>query len=193
MLCYYYPPIKSMGVMRSYSLSHAWLNYFDSVSVITTDNNKRLESEIFSIDDRIEINAVPTFDYRTITSYFSNKSHYSESGKSSWFGKLAVKLLNSFPFNLWIGEGGALYGRNVYRAAVQKIKTENIGFVYSSFRPYSDHHVASRLKRRFPQLIWLADFRDIHVDVLKNNVVFPSYQHRMNRNILKLRCRDHCN
>jgi len=41
------------------------------------------------------------------------------------------------------------------------------------------------LKRRFPHLVWVADFRDLHVDPVLNNVVWPSFQKRCNRWVLR--------
>jgi len=185
LFAYYYPPIKSMGVMRSYALSHAWLEHFEHIWVITTSNANRLTAEPLPIDPRIQVIQIPTCDYRTITSIFSKKSHYSESSKKSLFGKTVVKLLNSFPFNKIIGEGGLIYQWNAKRTAKRLIKKHSISHIFSSFRPYSDHIVASRIKRKYPAIKWIADFRDIHVDALKQNVYFESYQHRQNKAVVK--------
>jgi hypothetical protein len=43
----------------------------------------------------------------------------------------------------------------------------------------SDHFMAFILARRFPDLIWIADFRDIPVDPRLKNVFFPWLQHRI--------------
>ena len=185
MLSYYYPPIKSMGVMRAYALSHQWLNYFEEVLILTTSNNARLQSEELPLDESLNIYDIPTFDFRTLTSIFSNNTHHSESGKASWIGRNVVKVLNSFPFNRWIGEGGKLYELKAFQRASDLIRKNNITHIYSSFRPHTDHIVAAKLKNAFPDLTWIADFRDIHVDVLKKNVFFEPYQHKQNRKILK--------
>lgn len=184
MLAYYYPPIKSMGVMRAYHLSHEWLVQFEKVSVITTTNNQRLQRDVLPIDERIEVAETKTFDYRTITSYFSNKSHYSEKSKESWLAQLVVKFLNSFPFSNWIGEGGFIYRRAAFKKACLKIENEKYTHIFSSFRPYTDHVIARKIKKRYPHIKWIADFRDIHIDVLKKNVLFESYQHQINRRLL---------
>ena len=60
-------------------------------------------------------------------------------------------------------------------------KTRHHSFVTRSFRPYSDHVVAWLLKRRFPHLFWIADFRDLHVDPANRNVTWPYMQKKINR------------
>jgi len=176
LLAYYYPPLKSMGSMRAYYLSHEFLHHFDQVAVLSTTNAMRLEQEQLPISKDISVQYIPTFDYRTITSARSQKSHYKEETKSGLLGQVAVKALNSFPISSIIGEGGYRYRRAAFRAACDLIEQGTITHLWSSFRPYADHEIAAQLKAKYPQLVWIADYRDIHVDVLKDNVYWRGYQ-----------------
>ena len=176
-LSYYYPPLKSMGSMRAYYLSHE-LAKEHQVHVISTENAHRLEQEALPISTDISVQYVPTYDYRTITSKKTSKTHYSEGTKSSLLGRTAVKVLNSFPISSYLGEGGYRYRKAAYRAACQIIDGGGITHIWSSFRPYADHEVAAQLKRKYPHLVWVADYRDIHVDVLKDNVYWRGHQER---------------
>lgn len=163
--------------MRAYYLSHELAKQY-SVHVISTDNAHRLEQEALPISTDISVEYVPTSDYRTISSRKSKKTHYSEGTKSSLLGRTAVKALNSFPISSYFGEGGYRYRKAVYRAACQIIDRGEITHIWSSFRPYADHEIAAKLKARYPDLIWVADYRDIHVDVLKDNVYWRRYQQK---------------
>ncbi|MCP9236764.1 hypothetical protein [Lewinella sp. JB7] len=87
-----------------------------------------------------------------------------------------LRLRQSFPFLYFTDDGGPLYRRSAYREAVRLIETEGIGTIFSSFRPWSDHLVARKLKKRFPQLRWIADFRDIHADPVRKDVWWPALQ-----------------
>ena len=176
-LSYYYPPLKSMGSMRAYYLSHE-LSKEHEVHVISTDNAHRLEQEALPISTDISVQYVPTYDYRTITSKKTSKTHYSEGTKSSLLGRTAVKVLNSFPISSYLGEGGYRYRKAAYGAACQIIDGGGITHIWSSFRPYADHEVAAQLKRKYPHLVWVADYRDIHVDALKDNVYWRGHQER---------------
>lgn len=46
------------------------------------------------------------------------------------------------------------------RAGRRIVATEPVDVIVSSFGPPACHRIASRLKRRFPNLLWVADYRD---------------------------------
>lgn len=163
--------------MRAYYLSHE-LAKQHQVHILSTDNAHRLEQEALPISSDISVQYLPTLDYRTIASSRTKKAHYSEESKSGLLGKTAVKALNSFPISSYIGEGGYRYRKAAFKAACQLIDEGKITHLWSSFRPYADHEIAAQLKAKYPQLLWIADYRDIHVDTLKDNVFWRSYQER---------------
>ena len=184
MIAYYFPPIKSMGSIRNYNIAKQFKKYFSSVHVAVSKNKHLLPQDALPCSD-FNIIELPTLDYRTLSNLKKNKQvHYSEETKSGFLGATAVKALNSFPFNLIIGEGGIIYSMAGFFKCMRLIKKYNITHIYSSFRPYSDHFTAYLLKSYFPKLIWIADFRDIHIDPLKDNVYLESYQHWCNKWIL---------
>jgi len=174
-----------MGSMRAFYLSQELAQHFQYTHVLSSDNAFRLEQESLPIHSKIIVDYLPTYDYRTITSKRSKNSHYSEESKSTFLGKSAVKILNSFPYSSYIGEGGYKYRKTSFKKAVEIIKEKNISHIFSSFRPYADHEIASSLKKQFPQLIWIADYRDIHVDDLKKNVFHKGHQFRKSKRLLK--------
>ena len=168
--------------MRSYNLAREFIRHGHQVFVSTTSNRNKMEQELMP-DLGEHIFESGTWDYRSImpgNQSSGGKKTYYEGGIKKWIGK----LLNSFPINLIIGEGGALYILNSYNRTKKLVETENIDLVISSFRPYSDHYIAHRLKSRFPELVWIADFRDPHVDPLYKNTVCNGFQHWCNRRIL---------
>jgi len=183
-LGYYYPPMKAVGVLRMYYLSSALAGKGYPVTVISTKNSFRLQQEPVVIPEAIEVLRVQTLDYRSLRFQRDRKVHFHESAKSGRAGRLAVRVMNSFPFNLLIGEGGLIYTLQAYRHAKKQVREKNITHVISSFRPYADHVVGYLLKRKYPYLHWTADFRDIHVDSIKGNVLWPSLQHWINKRLL---------
>ena len=68
MISYYYPPIKSMGSIRAYALSHEWIKSVSQINVVTTSNRNRLAIDRLSINEKINIYIAKTWDYRSITS-----------------------------------------------------------------------------------------------------------------------------
>jgi glycosyltransferase involved in cell wall biosynthesis len=65
------------------------------------------------------------------------------------------------------------------------IRDERITLLYSSYRPMADHAVAWWLKRRYPGLTWIADFRDLPVDPHTRHVLFPGWHRRLYRRVFR--------
>jgi glycosyltransferase involved in cell wall biosynthesis len=187
---YYYPPIQSIATRRNLNISRALKNHFAKVFVFTTQNSQFLPKNDENTEGII-IKSIFTFDYRTLAHWLSGKkekknTHFSEQTKQNPIVHFfAVRLLNSFPFNLIFHEGGIIYTLICFFKAVRLIKKEKITHLYSSFRPYSDHFTAYLLKIFFPKLIWIADFRDLHIEPQYRHIVFEPFQHWCNKQILK--------
>ena len=182
--------MHNSGVYRNYFMSHALSERFSLKSyVLTTDNVHLMAQDALPISDKIVIEPIYTLDYRTILAKWrpvnSNKGiHLKESNKSSKFTQFLIRLQRSFPFFLMLAEGSFFYIFNAYRKASKLVKTESITIVYSSFMPYADHIVAWALKRKYPHLVWVADFRDLHLEPIYKNTLWPSLQRWFEKKIL---------
>lgn len=85
-------------------------------------------------------------------------------------------MRQAYPFVYLTDDGGADYRKKAYAAACRLIEEKGITTVFSSFRPWSDHLVAKRLKKKYPHLKWIADFRDLPVDPVRRDVWWPGLQ-----------------
>jgi len=161
-LAYYYPPIHSIAVWRNYFLAEAMHASGNSVAVVTSSIQKKVQKPLGGLS----IIEIPAFDYRSFKQKYLSKSgfHYTEDEKKSWFRKSAIRIINSFPFNIILGEGGLKYIYNAYQYGKQQVENGKISHIYSSYRPMADHYLAWLLKRKYPQLHWTADFRDLPFD-----------------------------
>jgi hypothetical protein len=187
---YYFPPIQSIATRRNFNIAQNFQKYFSKVHVFTTQNNRFLPKNIENTEGP-PTESIFTFDYRTLAYWLSGKkekkgTHFTEQTKQNPIVHFfAVRLLNSFPFNLLFHEGGIIYTLICFWKAARLIKKERITHVYSSFRPYSDHFTAYLLKICFPKLYWIADFRDLHIEPQYRHIVFEPFQHWCNKQILK--------
>ncbi len=141
-----------------------------------------MQQEQMEIPAHVSTYAVKTKDFRSI---ITKNNHIPESRKSSWIVRFVLKLKKTLPFHFWVGEGGPVYIRSAFNKAVELINKHEISHIYSSFMPYADHKIASRLKRKFPHLIWIADFRDLQVEPIYKNIFIPKINLRIERQILK--------
>ena len=117
--------------------------------------------------------ATLAWDYRTFLRSKTRDGYLPEQKKASSWKQWGIKLINTFPFSIAIGEGGLLYFITLVRKGNQVIRNEKITHLYSSFRPFTDHYVAYWLKKKNPQVTWIADFRDLIVDEHYQHIFFP--------------------
>jgi len=183
---YYFPPIHSIGCQRNYAFAQEWQHSVKTVKVLTTTNRDCLPRDEGLMIDNFDITAVETNDYRTQSARSNKKTtHYTENQKSGMLAKLAIKAINTYPFNRWLGEGGRHYINQGIQHGKDFLEKHPDAYIYSSFRPYSDHIIAAELKQLYPKTKWIADFRDASVDPLYKLYLHKGWQQRFNRNILK--------
>jgi hypothetical protein len=140
--------------------------------------------------ENIRRHEVIALDYRRITSWIGgNKSkqgaRFSETQKKSKLVQWFIWVQRSFPFNVILAEGGVLYIMLAYFKACRIIRKEKTTVVLSSFMPYADHMIAFLLKSTFPHLFWVADFRDLHIEPIYKNIIWPKFQRRVEHWILR--------
>ena len=182
---YYFPPIHSIGAKRNFQIYNQWRKSGAKCWVLTTTNKNTFPHDHSFQTSNYETFPIKTFDYRTILALKGKKGHLTENQKSGIIPRLFIKLNLSFPFNLIWGEGGIIYIINGYFKGSKLIKQNGISIICSSFMPYSDHFIAFLLKLRYPNLRWVADFRDLHLDPIYKYYIWEGFQVWCNRMILK--------
>ncbi|MBP7184848.1 MAG: hypothetical protein KBA06_05030 [Saprospiraceae bacterium] len=188
-ISYYFPPIQSSAVVRNGNIAHQFSKKVEKVFVISTRNYKIFKQDPRAFDASMDIFYAPTFDYRTITSLFRKNDkkeiHFTERTKSSIFARFFIKFINTFPINIIIGEGGAVYILCALIRSILLMRKHKIEYVFSSFRPFSDHFIAWALTLIFPKLKWIADYRDIQIEQQYKLYFFANYHHFLNKFFLK--------
>lgn len=180
-IAYMYPPIHTVGVLRNAEITRMLAAKGHPGTVITSKHTPVHEYSYTSVD----VQRVNVLDYRSRKNKKANFTP-SQSAKSSLAYKLFTKFYNSYPFNLFLGEGAITYIYNAYRKLDQLIsETNGQGILISSFRPWADHQVAYLLKKKYPDLIWWCDWRDTAFEQRKSKPVGQGYQlkklHQLNR------------
>jgi hypothetical protein len=185
-ISYYFPPIRSIAVKRNYAFVMGLKKYFEEVHVFTTSNTDVFDKEEKSFKG-IHVNEVFTFDYRTIISYLQkkNKSHFDEGSKSNVITKFLIKANESFPINLFLGEGGLFYIINCYIKSSKILRREPKSLVISSYRPFANVFVGFLLKQRFKNIKWIVSFHDFPIDDVRKNILIPSFEKFIWTKILK--------
>ena len=186
MLAYYFPPVKVVGAQRLFYFYREAQAYTEAIEVITADNHALLRHDPSLQPDGVRLHLARTRDLRT---WFVRKqggaTSLSSVRKQSALVSWLLRLRQSIPFVFLWGDGGPGYVLDAYRQASRLIREQGITHVFSSYRPWSDHLTAWLLKRRFPRLIWIADFRDLPVDPRRRDLFFPGFQNRVAARLLR--------
>ena len=141
----YYPPIPSIASNRIYSFS----KYLDKdkynvfVHTISSDYDIKEDLDIKVSREKNDIlfkSAV--FDKRTNLFFHYLKVIYNK----------LLNLLFSYPYRAWL--------KRSEKSLQKLIKDQNIDLILSSFSPVETHLLALKLKDKFPDIKWIADFRD---------------------------------
>ncbi len=164
---------------RNYHLAQG-LKADNQALVITAKYRYQLNDEIHP-GDGFFIYEIPNWDYRR---WQSRRKTGGARPTGSQLRSWKRKLLDSVPTSLLFGEGGIVYIQKGYRRARALIEKYDIRYIYSSYRPMSDHVIAWRLKKTFPDLVWIADFADLPIDPVFDHVYLPGLQEAFLRKIL---------
>ena len=188
-ISYYFPPIKSVGVIRNFHLAQIFHKIFTDLYILTTSNQQILPKEEADLSSFNSIELINTIDYRTIIQRFYTKNkntHYPESVKQNKLIQWLIKANESLPFNLFVGEGGLLYLIDGYSKAKKIIKRTNTKtFVITSFRPTANVLIGFLLKVNYPHIIWINSFQDAPYDPIRKNTIIPNLQNYLWRKMLK--------
>jgi hypothetical protein len=184
-IAYYFPPTGSIGSERIKKITESLSEKFDLIHVITT-KNPVIHGEEYEFPKNVIIHRVEYYDYRVLVKKGLKKEQTLtlKSNKVSWHIKYFRKLLESYPFRIFFGEGGILYKKNVLKKAKEILETERITHLFSSFRPAVDHEIAKKIKILNPNLNWWADFRDLPVDKVRGNSIWPKIDIKKWKNII---------
>lgn len=187
MINYYFPPVHVAGAIRLFHFHAEAKKYFQKIRVITSANVHLMRQDPDLQTGNNNIHFIPTIDLRRIQLLRKKGSspHLSTSFKSNRTIQFLQRLADSFPFSLVLADGGLWYIWKAYQKGKRLVKEGQITHIFSSFRPMADHWVAFLLKKRFPRLYWIADFRDLPVDPARKNVLFSKLQKKIQAKIIK--------
>lgn len=174
-----FPPRPGVAGRRLRFLAERAIEDYEEVFAIRLDRDYEGEQV-----ERAVVTALPARDLRTWLGGDNAGKTVEKAGEPAWKKRLR-HLRQSFPFVFLTDDGGYFYRRAAFRIGGDIIEAKQIGVIFSSFRPWSDHLVARRLKKRHPGLRWIADFRDLPVDPVRKDVWWPALQSWWGKRVVK--------
>ena len=183
-----FPPLQSPGVIRNFFLARTFQKKFKNSYIITGSVPPSKRDSFLPIQEYYGvIKSVNYFDFRQVFQFFkkSKSATINEKVKKNVFAKWFLKFRNTYPFILLFGDGGFNYAFNAIREIRKILNHHPKAIIFSSYPPYIDHFIASKIKKKYPKTIWVADFRDLHLEPIYQSTFFPKYQYRQNLKMLR--------
>jgi len=168
-----------MGARRNQRVLRSLRGWFLDAHLITS-----LPRECPPLAER-NTHRIRSVDFRDLLSWIAATDRPGSRVRQRKGGQLLVRLKGSYPTCLLLDEGGLMYLHRAYRAAARLVRQREIRLVYSSFGPMADLLIGLRLKKRFPHLVWVVDFRDLPLDQGLLSPVFPRAHHRFMQAVLR--------
>lgn len=177
-ITYYLPPEGTTAAQRIWRWVHALYQHGHEISAIGKSNPKLQALEKRPLPPGHYLRTV-ALDYRLIQSTQQN-TPVIPANHTGWLRK----IMDSFPWNLAIGEGGILWIILAYFKAIKSIRTHQPDCLITSYRPAADHIIGYLIKIRFPEITWIADFRDMP-PLNTQQVFFAKWQFKFWNSLLK--------
>lgn len=142
-IAHQFPPVGGSGVQRTLKFVKYMRSFGYEPVVLTRDASKAAlkdETLLSDIPDGIKIIRTKACDFN------------SYKGAFKYFGKAMGKIL--------IPDAEIVWQLAARKRALNELKINNIDIIYTTSSPYSDHILGLYLKKHFPQIPLVCDFRD---------------------------------
>jgi hypothetical protein len=190
LISYSFPPAGGVGVMRAASFARYFPAENIRLDVLTARNASAVGTDptlLRDISDEVTIHRTITFDIpfgikKRIKAVFAETAHTAEqasrskaSGGPHLFKRIIQELLQPDPQVTWLPI--------LTRAARRIIKKRDINLVLITVPPFSCGLLVEKLRREFPRLAIVVDFRDEWISTTFSNVSFLLSSSNRSRNI----------
>ncbi|SHM27288.1 glycosyltransferase family protein [Chryseobacterium polytrichastri] len=164
-ITYYWPPAGGPGVQRWLKFAK-YLPEFGWKPVIFTPENPSYplldESLMKDIPENIEIVKTKIWEPYQLAEKLNKSNKKFKAGQfdvgknQSWKSKLSIWVRGNF----FIPDARVFWVKPSVNFLEQYLKENKIDVVVTSGPPHSLHLIGLNLKKKFPDLKWIADFRD---------------------------------
>ena len=188
MIVFQFPPLNSSACSRMYSFAKYWARQGNIITVITPKKYSFHGSLNYNPKYNEKFELVEVDFAKWFTKKYESNDIQKKSEKKS--GGYLRRVLRYFRRN-FIGNTmdiHKLWEKEVFTLAESLIsENEDYDVVFSSYSPFVTHTIASKLKKKYPELFWVADYRDLWSGnhLLKANNLLGYLQKQKEKKVLK--------
>ncbi|HNW57972.1 MAG TPA: glycosyl transferase family 1, partial [Bacteroidales bacterium] len=168
-ITYYWPPSSGAGVQRWLKFSKFLPeNGWDPV-ILTIDPEYATypatdDSLCSEISKELKVHRTKATDYFRF--YKKDKSKIPSAGFATDGKKnLVGKILRFVRGNFFIPDPRRGWNKFAFKEACRLIETEGIKHIITTSPPHSTQLIGLKLKKRYPEIKWIADLRDPWTDI----------------------------
>lgn len=178
-ITYYWPPSGGAGVQRWLKFSKYLPEFGWEPIILTVDpeyaaypvTDNSLSSELTAAT---RVFKTPATDYFSI--YKKDKSRIPTAGfANSVDNTLKGKLLRFIRGNFFIPDPRKGWNKFAFKKACELIQNENIKHIITTSPPHSTQLIGLKLKKRFPEIKWIADLRDPWTEIYYYKQFYPTF------------------
>ena len=178
-ITYYWPPSGGAGVQRwlkftKYLPEFGWEPVILTVdpeyaAYPVTDNSLAAELPL-----SVKVHRTPAIDYFSI--YKKDKSKIPSAGfANSVDNTFKGKILRFIRGNFFIPDPRRGWNKYAFRKTCEIIETEEINHVITTSPPHSTQLIGLKIKKKYPGIKWIADFRDPWTDIYYYKQFYPTF------------------
>jgi glycosyltransferase involved in cell wall biosynthesis len=176
---YYWPPSGGAGVQRWLKFSKYLPEFGWKPVILTVDpeyaaypvTDNSLATELPS---SVKVHRTPAIDYFSI--YKKDKTKIPAAGfANSVDNTLKGKILRFIRGNFFIPDPRRGWNKYAFRKASEIIETEGINHVITTSPPHSTQLIGLKIKKKYPGIKWIADFRDPWTDIYYYKQFYPTF------------------
>jgi glycosyltransferase involved in cell wall biosynthesis len=178
---YYWPPSGGAGVQRWLKLSNYLAELGVQLFIVTVSEDKASymqwdESLLNDVNPKVEVHKTDSFEPINYYARLVGKKNVPTAGFSNVNNKSwKQQLVNRIRSNFFIPDPRVGWKRFATKKAIELIKEHHIETVITTSPPHSTQLVGKSLKKAFPSLKWIVDFRDPWTDIYYYKLLGHSY------------------
>ena len=186
MVVFHFPPLNAMASSRHYAFAKYWAKAGHHVTVVTPKKYRyhgtlNYEPKDLDLIELIEVD----FGGGVMKRFVSPRSSTGQGPALNGLRKAVRYLRKHLIGNAF--DVQKVWEDAVYKQAEMLLQERAFDFLYSAFSPPVPFRIASRLKATFPQLFWVADYRDLWSGnhLLKTHPLLAKFQQKKEKQLLQ--------
>ncbi|MCJ7449314.1 MAG: glycosyltransferase [Bacteroidales bacterium] len=178
-ITYYWPPSGGAGVQRWLKFSKYLPQFGWEPYILTVDPEYASYPAFDASLERDIPESIKVFRTKA-TDWFRFYGNDKSKVPSAGFAKnkddsFRGKILRFIRGNFFIPDPRRGWNRFAFRKASELIKKEKIKHIITTSPPHSSQLIGLKLKKRYPEIKWMADLRDPWTDIYYYELFYPTF------------------